>query len=95
MMNKRAKNERSCVVCKKKADKSQFIAVTRMKNGDVDAHLCDNSIFGRSLYVCKEKCLADFLSTFEKRKYCERLLKCSISETTISQLQNFILKQNE
>lgn len=95
MINKRDINERSCVVCKKKAAKSEFIAITKMKNGDVLAHRSDNALFGRSLYVCNGKCLEDFLVTFEKRKYCERLLKVSLSEPTISQLKNFILKQNE
>jgi predicted RNA-binding protein YlxR (DUF448 family) len=68
--------ERTCVVCRKKSSKDNFIKIVRNKSGDVAVEK-DKKLDGRGAYVCKdEKCLA----ILKKSRALNRSFKAAIPE---------------
>ena len=68
--------ERTCIVCRKKGDKSNFIKIVKNKNGEVLIET-DKKLDGRGAYVCKnEQCL----NSLKKTKALNRAFKTAIPE---------------
>lgn len=76
--------ERTCIVCRKKGDKSQFVKIVRNKNGDVLIEK-DKKLDGRGAYICKtEKCLNEC----KKKKALNRAFKVAIPENIYEGIVN-------
>ena len=70
------KPERTCIVCRKKGDKSEFIKIVKNKNGDIAVEK-DKKLDGRGAYICKnEVCLAKCVKT----KALNRVFKTNIPQ---------------
>ena len=68
--------ERTCIVCRKKSDKSNFIKIVRNKNGEILIEK-EKKLDGRGAYICKnENCL----KTCRKSKALNRVFKVAIPE---------------
>ena len=79
------KPERTCVACRKKSDKMEFLKV--VKNGD--KVLIDESgkLDGRGAYVCKnEICIKKAIKT----KAFNKSFKCNINEDLYKNLENYL-----
>lgn len=76
--------ERTCVVCRKKGDKSLFIKVVLNKNGEIEIER-NKKLNGRGAYICNdESCLA-----LCKRKKClNRVFKQNIKDEIYEELIN-------
>lgn len=83
------KFKRQCVSCKEYKDKSELIRLTKdYKSNELQINE-DNSLNGRSLYICKnEKCL----ETAIKKKKIEHFLKTNLSEKLKEELYTVLNK---
>lgn len=45
--------ERTCIACRKKGDKSNFIKIVRDKSGQIQVEK-DENLSGRGAYICKD-----------------------------------------
>ena len=76
--------ERTCIVCRNKGDKSNFIKIVRNKNGEVLIET-DKKLDGRGAYICKdEKCL----NGCKKAKALNRAFKTTIPENIYEGIVN-------
>lgn len=82
-MNK-SKPERTCIVCRKKGDKSNFLKVVLNKNGDISIEK-DKRLDGRGAYICKNK---DCLEKCIKTKALSRAFKTNISGEIYRELES-------
>lgn len=78
--------ERSCVVCRKKGEKSQFLKVVLNKNGEIDIEK-QKKLDGRGAYICKT---ADCISKCSKTKALNRAFKTNVGAEIYSKLENEI-----
>ncbi len=68
--------ERTCIVCRKKGDKSNFVKFVKNKNGKVLMQK-DVLLFGRGAYICNnETCLAKA----KKSHVLSKVFKCNVSD---------------
>ena len=82
MQNK--KPERTCIVCRKKGDKSLFYKIVLNKNGDIKIEKNDK-LEGRGAYLCKEEVC---IKTCIKKKALNRAFKKNISDEIYEELLN-------
>lgn len=52
--------ERTCIVCRKKDDKCEFIRIVKSKNGEINIDALGKTE-GRGAYICKDKACFDRL----------------------------------
>ena len=78
------KPERTCIVCRKKDDKSNFIKIVKNKNGEI---LIENgkNLDGRGAYICKDK---KCLEACKKSKALNRAFKTLIPENIYEGIEN-------
>jgi len=77
------KNIRTCIACRKKFDKTNhnFIKITINENNCIINN--DNSVFGRSCYICKdENCIKKVI----KNKIINKVLKKPIDNNIYEKL---------
>ena len=78
------KPERSCVVCRKKSEKKDFIKVVKNKNGEIGIELT-LKLDGRGAYLCKnEECIKKAIKT----KIFNKVFKSNISQNFYEGLEN-------
>ncbi len=78
------KPERTCIVCRKKGDKSEFIKIVKNKSGDIAVET-DKKLDGRGAYICKnEACLAKCVKT----KALNRVFKTNIPQNIYEGIVN-------
>lgn len=86
-----AQPERSCIVCRKKGDKSNFLKVVLNKNGNISVETT-KKLEGRGAYVCKNE---DCINLCSKKKALSRAFKQNIDASVYEELLNeFRSKQN-
>ena len=70
--------ERTCIVCRRKDDKNNFIKIVRNKNGQIelDSHQNKN---GRGCYLCNN---SDCIEKLKKTKALNRVYKINLQEET-------------
>ncbi len=79
-----SKPERTCIVCRKKGNKSEFIKIVRNKSGDIAVER-DKKLDGRGAYICKnEECLAKCVKT----KALNRVFKTNIPQNIYEGIVN-------
>ena len=83
--------ERSCIACRKKGSKSNFIKIVLNKSGDINIETT-KKLDGRGAYVCNsEECINLCL----KKKALSRVFKQNVSDAVYEELVNeFRNKQN-
>ena len=68
--------ERTCIVCRKKGGKENFIKIVKNKSGEILIET-DKKLDGRGAYICKdEKCL----TACKSKKALNRVFKTAIPE---------------
>lgn len=78
------KPERTCIVCRKKGDKSNFFKIVKNKNGEVLIEK-DKKLEGRGAYICKdEACIVKC----GKTKALNRVFKCEIPQNVYEGIVN-------
>lgn len=86
-----AQPERTCIACRKKGDKSNFLKVVLNKNGEIKVETT-KKLDGRGAYVCKNE---DCLNLCLKKKALSRVFKQNINASIYEELLNeFRSKQN-
>ena len=76
--------ERTCIVCRKKGPKENFIKIVKNKNGEVSIEK-QKKLDGRGAYICKnEKCFADA----KKKRALNRVFKMQISDEIYEEIAN-------
>jgi len=80
--------QRTCIVCRKKADKKDFVRVVKIQDGNF---VLDKTgkVNGRGAYVCNQ---ADCIEKCKKTHALSRAFKQEISESIYDKL---IMEQNE
>ncbi len=81
------KNIRTCVACRNKFDKEKTELIKITKNNDELFINEDNRIFGRSVYICKNK---DCINKVIKNKILNKVLKKQIDEEIYKKLGNIL-----
>lgn len=81
------KNIRTCVACRNKFDKEKTGLIKITKNNDELFINEDNRIFGRSIYICKNK---DCINKVIKNKILNKVLKKQIDEEIYKKLGNIL-----
>ncbi len=83
MLNK--KPQRSCVVCRRKGDKDEFIRVVFNKNGEV---IIDENqkLAGRGAYICKND---ECMKKIQKQKSFNRSFKKNLPQEFYEELSNY------
>lgn len=76
--------ERTCIVCRKKGDKSNFIKIVKNKNGEILVEK-NKKLDGRGAYICKNK---DCLNACKKTKALNRTFKTTIPENIYEGIVN-------
>lgn len=82
-----AKNTRMCAVCRKRADKSQFVKVCEIKGEIVVGGTQPQQ--GKGVYICPD-CVLEAI----KRKTLSRAFKKEISPETYSKLESYGQKKD-
>lgn len=77
--------ERTCVACRKKADKTEFLKIVKFK----ETAVIDESgkMDGRGAYICKN---ADCIKKAIKTKAFSRSFKCSLDNDFYQSLENYL-----
>lgn len=81
------KNIRTCVACRNKFDKEKTELIKITKNNDELFINKDNRIFGRSVYICKNK---DCINKVIKNKILNKVLKKQNDEEIYKKLGNIL-----
>lgn len=76
--------ERTCIVCRKKAEKENFIKIVKNKDGVIAVEK-DKKLDGRGAYVCKN---AECLNNLKKSKALCRVFKTLVSDEIYEELKN-------
>ena len=79
-----SKPERTCIVCRTKGEKSNFIKVVKNKNGEFAIEK-DYRLDGRGAYICKNK---DCYEKCLKTKALNRSFKTSVPISIYEELIN-------
>lgn len=76
--------QRTCIVCRKKGTKENFIKIVYNKNGSADIEK-EKKLEGRGAYICKsEQCLLKCIKT----KALNRAFKTNINSCVYEELLN-------
>lgn len=89
-MNKKPP-ERSCLVCRKKTSKQDFIRLVRTTNGDVKIDTTGKQA-GRGAYVCKKD---ECINALIKSKRLENALKANVSADFYTELQDYLNREDK
>ncbi len=82
---------RSCIVCRKKADKSNFIKLVKNSKGEISVE-SDVKFEGRGAYICSE---LDCISKAKKTKAISRAFKMQVDDSIYQRLEDeFKRRQN-
>ncbi len=76
--------ERTCIVCRKKSDKENFVKIVKNKSGQIAIER-DEKLDGRGAYICKSK---ECLMSARKSKALSRVFKTQIDEQIYGELEN-------
>lgn len=76
--------ERTCIVCRKKGDKSLFVKIVHNKTGETKIERTAK-LEGRGAYVCKNGAC---VSECKKKRSLNRVFKTNISEDIYEELLN-------
>ena len=79
---------RTCIVCRQKGNKDNFIKFVYNKNNEIFI-VDDTRLYGRGAYICKN---GDCLSKLDKNKAFNRAYKTQVSEEIYKSLEE--LKEN-
>ena len=79
--------ERTCIACRKKGDKSNFIKVVLDKNGKVQVEK-DVSLSGRGAYICKDN--EECLLKCEKSRLLSKVFKTNVSSEIYGEIKSEI-----
>lgn len=77
--------ERTCVVCRKKAEKSNFIRLVLQKSGEILIEK-DKPLEGRGAYICKNQ---ECIKKCRKCKALSRVFKKNVSDEIYSELESY------
>lgn len=75
---------RSCIVCRKKGDKSNFIKIVKNKDGIVKVET-DKKLDGRGAYICKS---AECIKKCQKTRALNRVFKTEIPQNLYEDIAN-------
>ena len=78
------KPERTCIVCRKKGDKLNFVKIVKNKDGSIAVEK-DKKLDGRGAYICKND---ECLKKCEKTKALNRVFKTNIPQNIYGDLVN-------
>ncbi len=83
--------ERTCIVCRKKGEKENFIKIVCNKNNEIHVEK-DKKLDGRGAYICKNpECIKKCI----KQKSLSRVFKRNVDESVYEEFENeFSAKQN-
>ena len=79
--------ERTCIACRKKGDKSNFIKVVLDKSGKVQVEK-DVNLSGRGAYICKDK--MDCILKCEKSKILSKVFKMNVPNEIYGEIKSEI-----
>lgn len=77
---------RTCIVCKTKGTKDNFVKIVKNKDGSFGIEQ-DKKLDGRGAYICK---CADCIEKCEKTKALNRAFKTSVPACVYGELKNGI-----
>ena len=80
------KPERTCIACRSKGSKENFVKIIKNKSGEFAIER-DKKLEGRGAYVCKSK---ECFEKAVKQRQLERALETRIDEAVFSQLMEEI-----
>ncbi len=87
MMKNKKTPQRTCVVCRTKGDKRDFIRVVRSPDGEILIET-DKRLNGRGAYLCKTSIC---MEKAQKTKALDRALGTKIDEDLWSKLQQIMM----
>lgn len=68
--------QRTCIACRKKSEKENFIKIVKNKNGNVSIE-CDKKLDGRGAYICKN---IECVKKCQKTRALSRIFKQEIDQ---------------
>lgn len=75
--------ERTCIVCRQKSDKSNFLKVVKSKDGQIKIQR-EEKLDGRGAYICKNlECIQKCIKT----KALNRIFKCNVENDLYEELK--------
>ncbi len=82
-MSIKKKPIRKCIACRKHGEKSEFLRLVRLSNGEIELDFTGKKN-GRGAYICKDiKCL----EKAKKDNSLQRSFKCKIDEKTFEEIK--------
>ena len=75
---------RSCIVCRKKSDKSEFIKIVKNKNGTIEIEK-NKKLEGRGAYICKN---IECFKKCQKTRALNRIFKTEIQQNLYEDIAN-------
>jgi len=76
------KPERTCIVCRKKSDKSNFIKMVKNKDGQIQIEK-EKKLDGRGAYICgSPECITKCIKT----RALNKIFKCSVGDNVYEEL---------
>ena len=75
---------RTCIVCRKKGEKENFIKIVKNKNGEVAIEK-DKKLDGRGAYICKN---IECAKKFQKTRALNRVFKTEIQQNLYEDIAN-------
>ena len=79
-----SKPERTCIVCRKKSSKDNFLKIVKNKNGEFFIER-DVKLDGRGAYICKNK---ECYEKCKKTKALNRAFKTNVPLSLYEELEN-------
>ena len=80
----KSKPERTCIVCRKKSDKLNFIKIVKNKDGQIQIEK-EKKLDGRGAYVCSSpECIAKCI----KARVLNKIFKCNVSDEVYEELKS-------
>lgn len=76
--------ERTCIVCRAKGNKENFIKIVCNKNGEVQIEK-NKKLDGRGAYVCKKQ---DCIEKCQKQRSLSRVFKKEVQESVYKELKD-------
>lgn len=76
--------ERTCIVCRKKAGKENFVKIVKNKNGEIAIEK-EIKLDGRGAYICKS---GDCLSKLKKSRAINRVFKTNVSDEFYEEIEH-------
>lgn len=77
--------ERTCVACRKKGEKKEFLKI--VKSGETAVIDESGRLDGRGAYICKD---ADCIKKAIKTKAFNRSFKCNVDNDLYQSLENYL-----